>query len=103
MRPTMAALAYRSAILAIYGFLLAPCLVGVGVSFDPTDAFHFPPGGISLRWYRAFFESEPFTTAFFRVSLVVGLIVSLVATVIGSLGAIGLVRFVIRGRTAAEM
>jgi ABC-type spermidine/putrescine transport system permease subunit II len=90
-------------LVAIYMFLLAPLVVVVAVSFDPTDAFRFPPPGLSLRWYAAFFASEPFVHAFFRVSLVVALTVSLLATLVGGLAAVGLVRFRFRGRTAAEV
>ena len=32
--------------VAIYLFLLAPLLIVVAVSFDPTDAFRFPPPGV---------------------------------------------------------
>jgi len=58
-------------VVAIYLFLLAPLLIVVAVSFDPTDAFRFPPPGVSLRWYAAFFASDTFVRAFFRVSLVI--------------------------------
>ena len=34
--------------------------------------FEFPPSGLTLRWFAAFFASEPFVTSLFRVSLVVG-------------------------------
>ena len=56
-----------AAVVAIYLFLLAPLLIVVAVSFDPTDAFRFPPPGVSLRWYAAFFTSDTFVRAFFRV------------------------------------
>ena len=86
----------------IYLFLLAPLLIVVAVSFDPTDGFRFPPPGFSLRWYVAFFTSETFMRAFFRVSLLVALTVSVLATVIGGLAAVGLVRVLTRGRTLME-
>jgi ABC-type spermidine/putrescine transport system permease subunit II len=95
-------LAFGAALVAIYAFLLAPLVVVVAVSFDPTEAFRFPPPGLSLRWYRAFFASEPFVHAFFRVSLVVALLVSVVATMVGALAAVGLVRLRFPGRAAVE-
>jgi len=85
-------------VVVIYLFLLAPLLIVVAVSFDPTDAFRFPPPGVSLRWYAAFFASDTFVRAFFRVSLVIAAVVSIVATVIGGLAAVGLVRFLGRRR-----
>jgi putative spermidine/putrescine transport system permease protein len=89
-------------VVLIYLFLLAPLIIVVTVSFDPTDAFRFPPSGVSLRWYAAFFASETFLRAFFRVSLVVAVVVSVLATAVGGLAAIGLVRFLTRGRTLVE-
>jgi putative spermidine/putrescine transport system permease protein len=88
--------------VAVYLFLLAPLLVVVAVSFDPTDAFRFPPPGFSVRWYRAFFTSDTFMRAFFQVSLLVALSVSALATAIGGIAAVGLVRFLSRGRTLME-
>jgi putative spermidine/putrescine transport system permease protein len=102
VRAEARALAYGGLVAAIYAFLLAPLVVVVAVSFDPTDAFRFPPPGLSLRWYAAFFTREAFVRAFFRVSLVVALGVSGLATLLGGLAAIGLVRFAFRGRTAVE-
>ena len=86
----------------VYALLLAPLVVVVAVSFGPSATFDFPPKGLSLRWYRAFFASEMFVHAFFRVSQVVGLLTALVATVAGTLSAIGLVRLRFRGREALE-
>ena len=75
-------------VVAIYLFLLAPLLIVVAVSFDPTDAFRFPPPGLSLRWYGAFLANDTFMRAFFRVSLVIAVLVSVAATVIGGLAAV---------------
>ena len=38
------------AVAAVYLFMLAPLLIVVIVSFDPSDAFRVPPNGLSLRW-----------------------------------------------------
>src|SRR5262249_58219993 len=84
-------------VVVVYVLLLAPLVVVIAVSFGSTATFDFPPVGLSLRWYHAFFASEMFVRSFFRVSQVVGLLTALVATVIGSLAAIGLVRLHFRG------
>ena len=97
--PAMTRASLLTVVVLIYLFLLAPLIIVVAVSFDPTDAFRFPPSGVSLRWYAAFFASETFVRAFFRVSLVVAVVVSMLATAVGGLAAIGLVRFLTRGRT----
>ena len=89
-------------VVIVYALLLAPLIVVITVSFGSTSTFDFPPKGLSLRWYRAFFASEMFVRSFFRVSQVVGLLTALVATVVGTLSAIGLVRLHFRGRDAIE-
>ena len=87
--------------IAVYALLLAPLVVVAAVSFGSTATFDFPPKGLSLRWYQAFFASEMFVRSF-RVSQVVGLLTALAATLVGSLSAIGLVRLRFRGRGAVE-
>jgi putative spermidine/putrescine transport system permease protein len=89
-------------VVLVYALLLAPLVVVIVVSFGSTSTFDFPPKGLSLRWYRAFFASEMFVRSFFRVSQVIGLSTAVVATVVGALAAIGLVRLRFRGRQAIE-
>jgi putative spermidine/putrescine transport system permease protein len=88
--------------LAVYALLLAPLVVVIAVSFGSTATFDFPPRGLSLRWYQAFFGSEMFVRSFFRVSQVIGLATALLATVAGALAAIGLVRLRFPGRQTVE-
>ena len=89
-------------VLATYLGLLAPLVVVIAVSFGPSAAFEFPPHGVTLHWFEAFFASQAFVTAFFRVSLVVGLLAAALATVLGTSAALGLVRFRFFGREAVE-
>src|SRR4030095_15168975 len=89
-------------VAAVYVLLLAPLVVVIAVSFASTSTFDFPPKGLSFRWYQAFFASEMFVRSFFRVSQTVGLATALVATIVGTLSAIGLVRLQFRGRQAIE-
>ena len=88
-------------VIGTYTGLLAP-LVVVAVSFGPSAAFEFPPRGLTLHWFEAFFGSQAFVTAFFRVSLLVGLLSAVLATVLGTSAALGLVRFRFFGREAVE-
>ena len=82
--------------------LLAPLVVVIAVSFGPSAAFEFPPRGFTLHWFEAFFASQAFVTAFFQVSLVVGLLAAALATILGTSAALGLVRFRFLGREAVE-
>lgn len=86
----------------VYVGLLAPLVVVIGVSFNAGIGFDFPPKGLSLRWYENFFAKSAFVNAFFGVSLAVGIMTALLATAVGALAAIGIVRFRFRGRDALE-
>jgi putative spermidine/putrescine transport system permease protein len=88
-------------VAAIYLFLLAPILIIVLSSFNPTSANTFPPSGFSLRWYGEFFESSGFTDAF-RFSIWLGLVSAVLATLIGLLTAYALVRFMGSRREMAQ-
>ena len=88
-------------VTAIYAFLLAPVLIIVFTSFNPTNANTFPPTGFSLRWYGTFLETSGFTDAF-RFSMWLGAISAVGATVIGFLSAYAIVRFLGRRREAGQ-
>ena len=89
-------------VVLVYVGLLAPLVVVIAVSFGRSATFEFPPTGLTLRWFEAFFTSQPFVTSFFRVSLVIGVFAALLATMLGAGAAIGLVRFRFFGREAVE-
>jgi putative spermidine/putrescine transport system permease protein len=89
-------------VAAAYLGLLAPLVVVIAVSFGPSAAFEFPPRGVTLHWFEAFFASPAIVTAFFRVSLVVGLLAAALATALGTSAALGLLRFRFFGREAVE-
>ena len=89
-------------VVALYVGLLAPLVVVIAVSFGPSAAFEFPPRSLTLHWFEAFFESQALVTSFFRVSLVVGLLAAVLATLLGTGAALGLVRFRFFGREALE-
>lgn len=72
-------------------WLVAPTLVIVPMSFTGKKSLAFPPQGISLQWYENFFM-DPQWFGSLVVSLKVAILVSLVATAIGTMAAIGLNR-----------
>jgi putative spermidine/putrescine transport system permease protein len=88
-------------ITTIYAFLLAPILIIVFASFNPTEANTFPPSGFSLRWYGKFVETAAFVGAF-RFSLWLGLVAAVGATVIGFVSAYGIVRCLGRRRELGQ-
>jgi putative spermidine/putrescine transport system permease protein len=78
-------------------FLLAPFVVVVGASFDSGDRFavRFPPHSLSLDNYRAI--PWKYLDAL-QTSLILGVIVAVLATVLGLLASIGLVRSQVMGK-----
>lgn len=72
-------------------FLVLPTLIIVPVSFTPVDHLQFPPQSLSLRWYEELFQQAGWLDAAL-FSLKIALIVGPVATLIGGLGALAVVR-----------
>ena len=86
----------------VLGFLVAPVLAIVPLSFNAGIFLHYPLEGLSLRWYRDFLGSEVWLGAI-RNSLIVGSAATLIATTLGTLAALGLAtaRFSLRGAVTA--
>jgi mannopine transport system permease protein len=72
-------------------FLAVPSLVVVPLSLSPTDYLHFPPKGLTLRWYHEFLTDARWIAAT-TLSLRVGVVVMLLSTVVGTLAALAIVR-----------
>ena len=80
-------------------FLMAPLLIAVAVSFSASSVFALPPPEWSLRWY----ERLPNTRGLWPslvTSLQVAGVSTLIALVLGTLCAIGVVRGRFPGREA---
>lgn len=86
---TQAVLAVFALLVALY--LIIPVLVILPVSFSAGSFLTFPPPGFSLQWYeRLFSRSEWLDSAW--LSIWVALVVTVAATILGTIGAFGLVR-----------
>lgn len=72
-------------------FLVVPCFLVVPMSFSGGQYLEFPPRSWSLQWYEAFLGSREWRMATW-VSVRVAVLVTIVATVIGTLSAYGLHR-----------
>ena len=86
----------------VYVFLMLPIVVVFIASLNAGAYLKFPPEGISLRWYAAFFDNEPFLQAMY-VSLRVAAISTVFSTAIGTLAAVYYVKFALRWRQALRM
>ncbi|MCW5771322.1 MAG: ABC transporter permease [Rhodospirillaceae bacterium] len=76
---------------AIFAFLLLPLLVIVPESFTSAEQLSFPPPGFSLRWYRAYLADPAWIDATLR-SLGIAAAVTVLATVLGTLLAVSILR-----------
>jgi putative spermidine/putrescine transport system permease protein len=74
-----------------YLLVLGPILIVLVTAFSPTDFFVFPPPGLSLRWFYAFFETESLRDAFVR-SLWLAALSCVLATILGTMAALAIAR-----------
>ncbi|MCC7273671.1 MAG: ABC transporter permease [Alphaproteobacteria bacterium] len=90
--------------LALYGvaglvllLLIAPIVIVAIVSFSSAESLTFPPPGFSLRWYERFLALPGWRRALW-VSVQVATITMVLATLLGLLASLALVRGRFRGK-----
>lgn len=92
---TLAERVTRIGLIALTGavllFLVAPILTIVPLSFSSGSFFYYPLPGFSLRWYQDFFSST-FWLSSLQNSLIIGTSATLLATVLGTMAALGIWR-----------
>ncbi len=82
-------------------FLMVPTLVVIPMSFTASNALTFPPEGFSTRWYEKMLTDPQWSTGFVNSAQVASL-TAVLATVLGTLAALGTVRGRFPGRTAVN-
>jgi putative spermidine/putrescine transport system permease protein len=82
------ALAYHTLFI---GFMLAPLLVVVAVSFTGKGYISLPTDGLSLRWFRALWEADDMIDAFW-LSIRLGAVSASVAVLLAVPAALALTR-----------
>jgi len=87
----------RSFNLLILLFLILPILVMIPLSFSDSSFLMYPIKGFSLRWYQNLFESQEWMSAA-RNSFIVAPAATVIATVLGTLAAVGLNKANFRGK-----
>ncbi len=92
----------RLLLLAIGGltvvFLSAPTLIVIPMGFSSSQILAFPPPGWSLEWYQKAFSSREWTSGMMN-SLQVAVLTAILATSLGTVTALGIVRGRFPGRT----
>jgi putative spermidine/putrescine transport system permease protein len=88
----------RASNVALYGVaslvaftLIAPLLVIIPMSFSGVQSFAFPPRGFSTQWYVNLFTNEAWYRGMFQ-SFGIGLVVTLLSLVLGTMAALGLTK-----------
>ncbi len=86
---------YRFICVLIFFFLIAPILVIIPLSFNSEPYFTYPMAGYSLRWYDVIFGDGPQSILWqrsIRNSIIVGIAATMLATLLGTLAALGMSR-----------
>ena len=105
-QPSIGRIIYLVFCTFVFLFLLAPILVIVPLSFNAEPYFTFTQGMLrldpdawSLRWYREIAQSEVWIRSLVN-SLVIGISATVLATVLGTLAALGLANSLMPARRA---
>ncbi|WP_137391843.1 ABC transporter permease [Rhodoligotrophos defluvii] len=83
--------------IAVLFFLIAPILAILPLSVNDSQFLTYPLRGFTMRWYEAVFSSEKWRIAL-KNSFLIGIPATLIATVLGTLAAIGLQLADFRGK-----
>ncbi|MFK7859242.1 MAG: ABC transporter permease [Granulosicoccus sp.] len=83
--------------IVVYVFMFAPIFVVLLLAFNASQFGGFPIEGLSFRWFIKLYENEAIMRAF-RTSLLLGSLTALIATTLGILAALALVRYKFRGK-----
>ena len=89
-------------VVAVMAFVYVPLAVVVLNSFNSDSTFSWPPRGLTLRWWTSARNSTGMVDAL-QQSVLVGLIATAVALVLGTLAAFGLQRHRFFGRHAVSL
>jgi ABC-type spermidine/putrescine transport system permease subunit II len=99
---SLGGLVVKLAVIFVYFFLYAPIVLLVITSFNPEEVMRFPNSGYSLTWYHVFFRDHPTLWALFN-SLILAALSSILAAIIGTPCALGLVRGSFAGKRLVNL
>ncbi|MGE0717007.1 MAG: ABC transporter permease [Alphaproteobacteria bacterium] len=93
--------AFRAVCTLVLVFLMFPTVLIVPMSFSPTSFLDFPPRGFSLQWYRAYLDDPAWIDATL-FSLQIAAATTVASSIVGTMGAVALVRGRLPGRETIE-
>ncbi len=82
---------FRALAAILFVFLIFPLVTIVPLAFNSGELLHYPLQGVSLKWFREFFTSEEWWRAM-KNSAIIGFFATILATVLGTLAALGINR-----------
>jgi putative spermidine/putrescine transport system permease protein len=88
--------------IGVLGFILSPIWITIVVSLNAGNYIVFPPKGISLKWYQAFFTDYQWMMVF-KNSLMIALPTMLFSTAVGVAAALGYMKHRFRGRNVINL
>ena len=78
--------------LLVYLFMFTPIAIVVILSFNDAQFGDFPIEGFSFRWFQALADNDAIVRAC-RTSLLLGLVAAVIATTLGILASLALMRY----------
>lgn len=81
----------------VYVFMFAPVAVVLLLAFNSSQFGGFPIEGFSFRWFIELYDNDAIVRAF-KTSFSLGLVVSALATTLGILASLALVRYQFKGK-----
>ncbi|MCP4624455.1 MAG: ABC transporter permease [bacterium] len=85
-------------VILVLFFLAIPIFVVFPISLSASSYLEFPPKSLSLQWYHNYFSSDVWISAT-ALSFKVGLMVMIVASILGTLAAFGFDRGNVRWKS----
>ena len=83
--------------ILVFLFLFIPLCLIVVTSFGTAAAIQFPIKGFTLDWYAKALQSETFMDSF-KLSLLIGVLATVLALIVGIPASYALARYSVRGR-----
>lgn len=85
-------------VFLILFIIILPALVILPQSFTALNYFTYPIPGFSTKWYEKFFENSEWILGLQR-SLIIAVIVAILATVLGTMGAVAIWKLEFKGKS----
>ena len=82
-----------------YTFILAPMIIIVAVSFNPSAAITFPPEGFSLKWYQNIFTGHTEFVTGFANSIKIAVIATIFDIFIGVFASLSVTKYNFKGKS----